>query len=152
MPNDPTHAPDGTWNQTRWLGVLAAAPAADVKALADRILPELHGLGPLEVVHNRTGLVMLPYRDTVRGAPFHLGEVLVAEGHVRQAGLTGYGACLGRDLEQALAMALLDLAAQHGGFQGLLHPFVDGHAAQQAQETDTLLRQVEATRVQMETF
>ncbi|GHF64898.1 alpha-D-ribose 1-methylphosphonate 5-triphosphate synthase subunit PhnG [Deinococcus metalli] len=140
------------WDQHRWLSVLAAAPAHAVKALADQVLPDLQRHGPLNVVHNRTGLVMLPYRDTVSGAPFHLGEVLVAEGHVRQANLTGYGACLGRDLEQALAVALLDLAAQHGGFEGLLRPFLVQHAAQQDHDTDTLLRQVEATRVHMETF
>lgn len=148
-PPDPVCAP---WDQARWLGVLAAAPPADVKALADRVLPTLHGHGPLEVVHNRTGLVMLPYRDTVRGAAFHVGEVLVAEGHVRQATVTGYGAVLGRDLEHALAVALLDLAAQHGGFEGLLHPFLAEHAGRQAHDTDALLRQVEATRVHMETF
>ncbi|WP_309571734.1 phosphonate C-P lyase system protein PhnG [Deinococcus sp.] len=148
IPTEPSYS----WDQGRWLGVLAAAPAGEVKALADQLLPELHSYGPLEVVHNRTGLVMLPYRDTVRGAAFYLGEALVAEGHVRQAGLTGYGAILGRDLEQALAVALLDLAAQHGGFEGLLRPFLAGHEARQAQETDTLLRQVEATRVHMETF
>ncbi|PNY81440.1 phosphonate C-P lyase system protein PhnG [Deinococcus koreensis] len=151
-----SHAPisheSPPWTQGTWLSVLAAAPAAPVKALADALLPELHAHGALEVVHNRAGLVMLPYRDTVRGTPFHLGEVLVAEGHVRQGQLTGYGACLGGDLEQALAVALLDLAAQRGDFDDRLRPFVLAQAGAQAAETHTLLRQVEATRVQMETF
>lgn len=134
------------------LSILAAAPPKAVKALANAVLPQLLQRGPLDVVHNRTGLVMLPYRDTVRGTPFHLGEALVAEGHVRQGDLTGYGACLGRDLEQALSLALLDLAHQSGVARTEVQAFVSEHAAQQAERDNLLRRKVESTRVQMETF
>ncbi len=61
------------------LGVLTRAPAEEVKALADALLPEL---GDVQVLRNRTGLFMLPMRDPVQGATFYLGEILVAEAHV----------------------------------------------------------------------
>ncbi|MBC8164229.1 MAG: phosphonate C-P lyase system protein PhnG [Roseiflexaceae bacterium] len=134
--------------QSLRLGVLSRAPAEAVKLFADALIPEL---GAIEVLRNRTGLVMLPMADTVSGAPFYVGEVLLAEAHVRLASGEGYAACLGRDLEQALALALIDAAA---GTQHLPHidAFVAQHAAQQT-EADTLLRrQIEATRVEMETF
>lgn len=134
------------------LSLLCQAPAEEVKALADQMLPALVKLGSLEVVHNRTGLVMLPYRDTVQGTRFHLGEALVAEGRVRQGALTGYGACLGRDLEQALAVALLDLACQQRVEAPRLRAFLNGQAARQQAAQDLLLRKVESTRVQLETF
>jgi alpha-D-ribose 1-methylphosphonate 5-triphosphate synthase subunit PhnG len=134
------------------LSLLCRAPAPAVKALADQILPTLAQQGSLEVVHNRTGLVMLPYRETVQGVLFHLGEALVAEGQVRQAGFTGYGACLGRDLEQALAVALLDLAVQQGVGLDKIRPFLAEESLRQQTLQDQLLRKVEATRVQMETF
>jgi len=56
-------------DQSAVLSLLCRAPAEEVKALADQMLPALVKLGSLEVVHNRTGLVMLPYRDTVQGTP-----------------------------------------------------------------------------------
>ncbi|MFB9991597.1 phosphonate C-P lyase system protein PhnG [Deinococcus oregonensis] len=140
------------WTQSHWLTVSTAAPAAELKQLADQILPALQALGALDIIHNRTGLVMLPYRDTVKGTQFHLGEALVAEGFVRQGDLTGYGVCLGRDLEQALAVALLDLAAQQHVADELLKPFVAAQAERQCAADDLLLRKVESTRVQMETF
>ncbi|MBC8078179.1 MAG: phosphonate C-P lyase system protein PhnG, partial [Chloroflexales bacterium] len=88
--------------QAAWLSILSRAPADIVKQFADDLLP---ALGPIEVLHNRTGLVLLPMADTVTGTPFYLGEVLLAEAYVQLAEGSGYGACLGRDLEQALALA-----------------------------------------------
>lgn len=141
-----------TLDQAATLSLLCQAPAQAVKALADQILPALAEQGSLEVVHNRTGLVMLPYRDTVQGVLFHLGEVLVAEGQVRQGGFTGYGACQGRDLQQALAVALLDLAVQQGVGLDKIRPFLAAESLRQQAEQEQLLRKVESTRVQMETF
>ena len=67
----------------RLLDVLARADVARLMALAETLLPLL---GAVEVVQSRTGLVMLPMRDTVHGTDFHLGEVLVAEAHLRAMG------------------------------------------------------------------
>lgn len=131
------------------LGVLTQAPAAAVKAFAETLLDDI---GEVEVLRNRTGLVMLPMSDTVQGTPFYLGEALVAEAHVRIAGGEGYGLCLGRDLEQALAVAIVDAAGAAGLAPAPIAQFVAEHAAALAAADDELLRAVEATRVEMETF
>jgi alpha-D-ribose 1-methylphosphonate 5-triphosphate synthase subunit PhnG len=144
--------PEPLLNQTTLLETLALAPANAVKTLADELLPKLEARGQLEVLENRTGLAMLPYRDTVQGTLFHLGEVLLAEGRVRLNELEGYGAVLGRDLEHALAMALTDLAWQSSVGVERIEGFVRAAQAAQLEAQDALYRKVEATRVQMETF
>lgn len=136
--------------QSQTLEILTHAPTADVKRLADELLPLL-GNG-LTVAQNRTGLVMLPCRDTVHGTLFHLGEVLIAEAEVRRGDFTGYGAMLGRDLEGALAIALVDLAWQAGIDAERVTAFLEAADKDQQQSHDELFQKVEATRVQMETF
>ena len=131
------------------LGTLARAEPSALKALAEEVLPEL---GAVEVVRSRTGLVMLPMRDTVRGTDFHLGEVLVAEAHVRAGGAEGYGMVIGRDLERAMAVALLDAAVAAGIRAGEVRRFAGAEADRLVAEEEAVLRRVEATRVEMETF
>lgn len=99
------------YSQADYLSVLCQVSAETVKPFTDSLIPQL---GPIEVLKNRTGLIMLPYTDSVQGTAFHLGEVLVAEAHVRVAHSDGYAAVMGRDLEQALAVAILDGALQSG--------------------------------------
>jgi alpha-D-ribose 1-methylphosphonate 5-triphosphate synthase subunit PhnG len=129
------------------LSVLARADAARIKAAAEGTLPSL---GAIDVVTSRTGLVMLPLRDTVKGTDFFLGEVLVAEAHIRAGCLDGYGMVTGRDLERAMAMAVLDLALGLGNTDVL--DFIAAEARTQNAEDEARLRQIEATRVEMETF
>lgn len=131
------------------LSTLARADAAGLKAFAETLIPDL---GPVEVVQSRTGLVMLPMRDTAQGVAFHLGEVLVSEAHVRAGQTDGYGLRRGHDLEASMAMALVDLALSLGVRVAACRAFCAEAAARHAAEDDDLLRQVEATRVQMETF
>ncbi|MEX1019188.1 MAG: phosphonate C-P lyase system protein PhnG [Litorilinea sp.] len=155
---DPTQsdrAPFDPTDQRTYLEVLAAASPAPVKELAELLLAELP---QVEVLENRTGLVMLPYVESVAGQSFHLGEVLVAEARVRVHGQEGYAACLGRDLEQTLAIAIVDavMQGQDAAFSPALRAAViqvvqTQHAAH-AQADDTLLRKVEATRIELETF
>lgn len=76
----------GTASHGRWLDTLARAEDGRMKALAEDLLPLL---GTVEVVQSHTGLVMLPLRDTVASTDFHLGEVLVAEAHIRLPGVSG---------------------------------------------------------------
>jgi alpha-D-ribose 1-methylphosphonate 5-triphosphate synthase subunit PhnG len=135
--------------QGELLTVLTRAPSEAVKALAEEIIPLLE---PITVLENRTGLAMLPMRDPVAGATFFLGEVLLAEARVQAAGAEGYAACLGRDLEQALAVALLDAAYAGGVGRDAIAAFAERAARAQAEEDAALLRQVAATRVEMETF
>lgn len=133
------------------LDTLAAADPAALRAEAEAILP---GLGAVEVLVSRTALVMLPMRDTVQDTAFLLGDVLVAEAHVRLGGhgVEGYGMVVGRDLEQAMAMALIDAALAAGIETARLTAFIARAAERLAAADADLLRRIEATRVDMETF
>ena len=144
--------PIGRFDHDIALGLLARATPDDVKRAAETVLL---GLGGVEVIRNRTGLVMLPCCDTAQGTSFHLGEVLVAEAHIRltdQADCEGYGACVGCDLEHAMAIAVLDAAAQAGVDVPVVVDLLERQSRDLARKDDALLRRVEATRVEMETF
>jgi alpha-D-ribose 1-methylphosphonate 5-triphosphate synthase subunit PhnG len=78
--------------------------------------------------------------------------VLVAEARVRIGDQEGYGSVLGRDLQQALAVAIIDAAVQSNLCIDKIMAFVHAEAKTQAAAQELLLRQVEATRVEMETF
>ena len=154
-------------NQSTYLSTLSNVPSQRLKPFVESLLPHM---GQVEVLNNRTGLIMVPGTDTVQGTNFHLGEVLVSEAHVRlhldttldtgsdadgTAGervTEGYGAYLGRDLELSLAVAILDAALQGNVMQEAILSFVRAEAQRQAKADDLLLRQVEATRIEMETF
>lgn len=134
------------------LDALARAEAGRLKALAEELLPVL---GEVEVLQSRTGLVMLPMRDTVEGTDFHLGEILVAEAQVRLPGhgsAEGYGMVSGRDMERAMAMALVDAAAAAGLGLARIAAFVASEAAEAEAADRARLRRIEATRIEMETF
>lgn len=138
------------WTQSAYLSVLTHAPSDEVKPLAEAVIPLL---GEITVIKNQTGLVMLPYTDTAQGSVFHLGEILVAEAQVRvESGAEGYGMVLGRDLEFAMAVALLDAALAAGVAVTQIHAFLAQQAAAQAEADQDTLRDVQATRVEMETF
>lgn len=138
-------------DHSAFLETLAASEPAALKAEAEAILPDL---GAVEVLQSRTGLIMLPMRDSVTGTDFHLGEVLVAEAHVRlpEWGVEGYGMIVGRDLEGAMAMALLDAARASEAGSDRLADFVRAQAERARLQEEALLRDIEATRVEMETF
>lgn len=131
------------------LSTLTRAEPGAVKAFAEELLPALE---PVEVLRNRTGLAMLPMRETAQGASFYLGEILLAEAHVRAAGTEGYAACLGRDLEQALALALIDAAHRAGVAGPAILAFATAQSAALEEADAALRREVEATRVDLETF
>lgn len=138
------------WTQSDYLSILTHAPAESVKALAEQVIPQL---GDIKVLKNQTGLVMLPYTDSAHGTVFHLGEVLVTEGHIRiESGAEGYGMVLGRDAEFALAVALLDAALTADIETALIGTFLQTQQTAQAQADEETLKQVNATRVEMETF
>ena len=131
------------------LNVLAKTDAERLKAFAEPLIDQLDEINVLE---NRTGLVMLPMQDTAQGTNFHLGEVLVSEARITACGQEGYGMRRGRDLEAAMAMALVDVAVAAGIAHEDCTTFVAAEqTAQRAADHDRLCR-VEATRVDMETF
>ncbi|MDX8350510.1 phosphonate C-P lyase system protein PhnG [Cognatiyoonia sp. IB215446] len=133
----------------KMLSVLARANADRLKAFAEPLIGQL---GAIEVLENRTGLVMLPMQDTAQGTNFHLGEVLVSEARIAADGQEGYGMRRGRDLEAAMAMALIDLAVASGIAHEACTVFITTEEAAQAREDHDRLCRVEATRVDMETF
>jgi alpha-D-ribose 1-methylphosphonate 5-triphosphate synthase subunit PhnG len=91
-------------------------------------------------------------RDTAQGTHFHLGEVLVSEAQVSAGGQEGYGMRRGRDLEAAMAMAVVDLAIALGHAPKACDDFLSTEARAQSEADTETLRKVEATRVDMETF
>jgi alpha-D-ribose 1-methylphosphonate 5-triphosphate synthase subunit PhnG len=132
------------------LNILARARPAQLKHFAETLLAEM---GEITVLQNRTGLVMLPMRDTVENVDFHLGEVLVSEAQIANgAGQVGYGMVTGRDLERAMAMAVVDLCLAERGGDPAIGQFLAKERAHLAAQDDLRMRQVEATRVEMETF
>lgn len=132
------------------LTILTHTPPETLKPFADDLIPYL---GAITVLQNRTGLVMLPYTDTAEGTVFHLGEVLVSEGHIRiEGGAEGYGMVLGRDVEFALAVAVVDAALTAGIETERITAFIKQQAAVQAEADRDEARKVESTRVEMETF
>jgi alpha-D-ribose 1-methylphosphonate 5-triphosphate synthase subunit PhnG len=136
-------------NHSMTLSILSRAPAQEVKMLAEELIP---ALGAIEVIRNRTGLVMLPALEPVKGAAYYLGEALISEAHVRLATAEGYGACLGRDLEHALAIALIDAARAAEVAHARIDAFLARQSALLVHADQQLLADVEATRVEMETF
>jgi alpha-D-ribose 1-methylphosphonate 5-triphosphate synthase subunit PhnG len=147
MTSTPENLPG--WSHDALLSVLARAEAARLKGFAERLIDELPAVAALE---NRTGLVMLPMRDTAQGTHFHLGEVLMSEARITAGGQEGYGMRRGRDLEAAMAVALVDLAVALGVAQSACASFVQAEAKAQTEADREALRRVEATRVDMETF
>lgn len=131
------------------LDALAKADPTKLKQFVETLIGDL---GDIEVLHSRTGLVMLPMRDTAQGVVFHLGEVLVSEAHIRADAQEGYGLRRGHDLEASMAMALIDLAMKRGIQADSCTKFCEAARHSQNAKDDATLRRVEATRVNMETF
>ena len=131
------------------LSILARADATKLKSFAETLIPDL---GEIEVLKSRSGLVMLPMRDTAKGVAFHLGDVLMSEAHIRNGDVQGYGMRRGHDLETSMAMALVDLAISTNVRSAECKEFCEAHAKSLQAADDAVLRRVEATRVNMETF
>lgn len=83
------------------------------RGLLDRLAKQAEKLADVRIVRApQTGLVMHKALDPVAGRPFYLGELLVTTCTVRMDDSTGYGACLGDDLDKAYALAVVDAAFQ----------------------------------------
>jgi alpha-D-ribose 1-methylphosphonate 5-triphosphate synthase subunit PhnG len=94
----------------RALDVLASAPS---KALAERWEAFGDKPGHQRIRGPETGLVMVRGRAGGGGAPFNLGEATVSRASVRiVTGEVGHGYCLGRDLDKAEAIAVIDALRQ----------------------------------------
>lgn len=131
------------------LGILARSEASVLKGFAEELLTQIDDV---TVIQNRTGLVMLPMADTVKGTSFHLGEVLMSEAHIQALGYHGYAMRRGRDLEAVMAAAVIDVAWQADLEVKRIDTFVEKQASLLAAADNEQMRAVEATRVSMETF
>jgi alpha-D-ribose 1-methylphosphonate 5-triphosphate synthase subunit PhnG len=137
--------------QAEMLSILNNSNAEAIKTFTNNLL-ELSEFQGLSVLENRTGLAMLPAVDSAQGTTFHLGEVLLSVARVQLGKSEGYNAVLGRDLEQALAVAILDVALAQGIQTKPILEFVNTQKLLLESSDQLLLAQVESTRVQMETF
>lgn len=94
-----------------WAMALAAADSARVADLADRIRAraKVEPLSP-----PREGLMLMQLRDSVAGAPFHLGEIPMARVHLRltapEGTASGGAALMSDDLALVTKLAVLDAA------------------------------------------
>jgi len=94
-----------------WAAALAAADRGKVAALADRIRDRarIEALAP-----PRDGLMLMPLRESVAGAAFHLGEIPMARVHLRltapEGAADGGAALMSDDLALVTQLAILDAA------------------------------------------
>ena len=115
-----------------------------------QLVPQTDGLDVVFISHLRRAIEDRDYTSNVLTAA---DLARLSTPHVRLGnGVEGYGMCTGRDLELAMAIALLDAAMTSGIHDAQITGFVAAQADSQAQADQMLLRQVQATRIEMETF
>jgi alpha-D-ribose 1-methylphosphonate 5-triphosphate synthase subunit PhnG len=141
-----SEAPD----RAQWLRLWSALPAAAVKALA----ADLAGRYPVEdLALPQSGLGLLPLSDSALGDTYFIGEIPLAQAHVRvtpNQGPSAEGAAILLDDRAgvARAMAVLDavLAARLPGCEAALQLLAQGETAlaEQSRQRRALLA---ATRV-----
>ncbi len=128
----------------RALDILAAAPA---KVLAERWAAFGEQPAHQRIRGPETGLVMVRGRAGGGGAPFNLGEATVSRASVRiVTGEVGHGYCLGRDLDKAEVIAVVDALRQREAGRvdaEIIVPLEELAAASDAKKRD----EVAATRV-----
>lgn len=139
-----------TPERAKWLRLWSALPAADVKALA----ADLAGQYQIEdIVLPQSGLGLLPLIDSALGDTYFIGEIPLAQAHVRITPHQGHsfeGAATLVDDRAGLArsMAILDavLAARLDGSEAACQLLAQGVAAiaEQSRHRRALLA---ATRV-----
>ena len=91
-----------------WLATLVRVPASEVIEASNAF-----GFNVVVLKGPEVGLLMTNGRIHSTGRPFHLGEVSLTKCVLRDdQGLLGYGHIIGRNKQQAKAIALFDLALQ----------------------------------------
>ena len=94
-----------------WLSALAQARPEVLAALAAPV----QASGRTEVIRPAVrGLLLATAEESVEGAAFHPGEILVTTCEVRMDGALGHAIILGADDDKARHCALLDAALQTG--------------------------------------
>jgi alpha-D-ribose 1-methylphosphonate 5-triphosphate synthase subunit PhnG len=94
-----------------WLSALAQARPEVLAALAAPV----DASGRAEVIRPAArGILLATVQESVEGAAFHPGEILVTTCEVRMDGAIGHAIILGADDAKAQHCALLDAALQAG--------------------------------------
>jgi alpha-D-ribose 1-methylphosphonate 5-triphosphate synthase subunit PhnG len=145
-PAPPAHAA-----RQAWLGLLARAPAARLRALCDAALPERPAFSWLRAPE--IGTVMVRGRAGGTGAAFNLGEITVTRAALTLAdGAVGHGYLQGRDKSAAEAVALIDALMQTEAAPRLQSAILDVLAAEEADRRQTRAEKAAATEVEFFTM
>lgn len=132
------------------MGVLARAPASEVRELVE-------GLGPRPAFDwlrvPEAGTVMVQGRTGGTGAPFNLGEVTATRCALRLAdGTEGHAYVQGRDTDHARDAALVDALMQGADADLVRRAVLAPLARSEAERRALTARKAEATRVDFETL
>ncbi|HJH27968.1 MAG TPA: phosphonate C-P lyase system protein PhnG [Methanophagales archaeon] len=95
-------------NREKRFEIIAVSEKASICELAEEILQDTE----VKILKEHTGMIMARASDSVAGAVFNLGEVLVTEAEVEIGGEKGYAMVLGMEPEKARAGAILDAAVE----------------------------------------
>jgi len=95
-------------NREERFEIIAVSEKASILELAEEILKDTE----VKILKEQTGMIMARASDSVVGAVFNLGEVLVTEAEVEIGGEKGYAMVLGMEPEKACAGAILDAAVE----------------------------------------
>lgn len=91
------------------LEAMCMAESGEVVALADEVMQDFE----VDVTRGpSTGLLMVRMEEPSERIAFNFTEVTVSEAEVSAGGQRGYAMVMGRDPEKALALAVLDAAAE----------------------------------------
>lgn len=133
-----------------WMGLLARAPAARLKALWQEAgtAPDFAWLRAPEA-----GAVMVRGRAGATGAPFNLGEMTVTRCSLRLAsGEVGHAYVQGRDRDKARIAALVDALMQTAAASRLRGAVLEPLAAAQAEARRDRAARAAATKVEFFTM
>lgn len=138
------------WKESKYLSVLAQSNKQVLNEFVDsQLIPQIP---QITVLDQSCGLVMIPSRDTITDCDFFLGEALVTRAKVELENHQGFGMCLGRDFEKAIAIAIIDACIQERLLVETINTFLLNLSITLQNEKDEERKLVESTRVQMETF
>lgn len=127
-----------------WLGALARASLAEVKAIFARLAPD----EPYTVLRPaENGAIMVRARAGGSGRQFNLGEASLTRSAVRLSdGRTGLSYALGRDKRRAELAAVIDAVLQ-GASETVFKAEIEPLMVAQAAARDLASRKAAATKV-----
>ena len=104
---------DQTDERVRRCELLAAAPLAELLAVADRCLDGAEA--PQPILAPEVGSLVLTVREPVEATRFQVSDVLVTRAEVLHRGARGWAMRMGHDRPGALAAAICDAECEADG-------------------------------------